>query len=124
MRKNESLDEFNMFGKCAKLKIWLRGMRKAASRWEDDYARRLVNDGFQLQRSSTISRLTCVSLCMATFSLYFRSRGVGAEEDALEDVRMVRRQVACILGSGIVTCARLRWKKFEVDRGRAGVRGE
>ena len=23
-------------------------MRKAASRWKDDYARRLVNDGFQL----------------------------------------------------------------------------
>ena len=34
-------------GKHAKLKSWLHGVRKAASGWEDDYDRRLVNDGFQ-----------------------------------------------------------------------------
>ena len=37
------------------MKRWLYGMRKAASGWEDDYARRLVEDGFQRGRAvSTI----------------------------------------------------------------------
>ena len=40
-------DEFCNFGRCAKLQRWLYGMRKAASGWEDDYARRLVEDGFR-----------------------------------------------------------------------------
>ena len=31
-------NEFGKFGKYAKLKIWLYGMRKAASGREDDYA--------------------------------------------------------------------------------------
>ena len=35
------------FGRFAKLKRWLCGMRKAASGWEDDDARRLVEDGFR-----------------------------------------------------------------------------
>ena len=48
----------------------------------------------QLPRYSTISTLACVSLCMATTSR-FRSHGVGAQEDAIEDVRMVLRQGAC-----------------------------
>ena len=37
----------------AKLKRLFHGMRMAASGWEDDYATRLVNDGFQ--RSITAS---------------------------------------------------------------------
>ena len=36
-------------GRYAKLKRWLHGMRKVASGWEDDYARRLVEDGFQVR---------------------------------------------------------------------------
>ena len=48
-------DEFEKFGMNAKLKRLLYGMRKAASGWEDDYARRLVEDGFRLGRvASTI----------------------------------------------------------------------
>ena len=34
-------------GKYAKLKRWLHGVRKAASGWEDGYARRQVEDGVQ-----------------------------------------------------------------------------
>ena len=41
------------FGRYAKLKRWLYGMRKAASGWEDDYARRLVEDGFQRGRAAS-----------------------------------------------------------------------
>ena len=48
----ELLDEFKKFGKYARLKRWLYGMRKAASGWEDDYAR-LVNDGFQRGRAAS-----------------------------------------------------------------------
>ena len=39
-------DDLKKFGRYAKLKRWLHGMRKAASVWEDDYARKLVEDGF------------------------------------------------------------------------------
>ena len=46
-------NEFNKFGRYAKLKRWLYGMRKAASGWEDDYARRLVEDGFQRGRAAS-----------------------------------------------------------------------
>ena len=52
----------------------------------------------QLQRYSTIPSLTSVSLCVATTSLHVRSHGVRAEEDAIEDVRIVK--VRGILGSG------------------------
>ena len=40
-------------GRYAKLKRWLYGMRTAASGWEDDYARRLVEDGFQRGRAAS-----------------------------------------------------------------------
>ena len=40
-------------GRYAKLKRWLYGMRKAASGWEDDYARRLVEYGFQRGRAAS-----------------------------------------------------------------------
>ena len=46
-------DEFEKFGMYAKLKRLLYGMRKAASGWEDDYARRLVEDGFRLCRAAS-----------------------------------------------------------------------
>ena len=46
-------DEFKKFGRYAKLKRWLYGMRKAASGWEDDYARRLVDDGFRRGRAAS-----------------------------------------------------------------------
>ena len=35
------------------LKRWLYGLRKAASRWKDDYARRLVEDGFRRGRAAS-----------------------------------------------------------------------
>ena len=46
-------NEFMKFGRYAKLKRWLFRMRKAASGWEDDYARRLVEDGFQRGRAAS-----------------------------------------------------------------------
>ena len=49
----ELLYEFKKFWKHAKLKRWLYGARKAASGWEDDYARTLVNDGFQRGRAAS-----------------------------------------------------------------------
>ena len=45
--------EFEKFGRYAKLKRWLYGMRKAASGWEDDHARRLVEGGFRRGRSAS-----------------------------------------------------------------------
>ena len=38
------------------LKKWLYGMRKSALGWEDDFARRLVNDGCQF--GSAVSTLS------------------------------------------------------------------
>ena len=40
-------------GRYAKLKRWLYGMGTAASGWEDDYAGRLVEDGFQRGRAAS-----------------------------------------------------------------------
>ena len=40
-------------GRYAKLKRWLYGMRQAASGWEDDTARRLVQDGFRRGRAAS-----------------------------------------------------------------------
>ena len=45
----------DVFGTYAKPKRWLFGVSKAPSGWEDDYARRLVTDGFQ--RGSAASRI-------------------------------------------------------------------
>ena len=45
-------DEFKKFPNCAKLMRWLYGMRKAASGWEDDHARRLVNDRVSIWQGS------------------------------------------------------------------------
>ena len=39
--------EFWEWGRFARLRRWLYGMRKAASGWEDDYARRLEGCGFR-----------------------------------------------------------------------------
>ena len=44
-------NEFKNFGRYAKLKS-VHGMRKAASGWEDDYARRLVKDIFRRRRAA------------------------------------------------------------------------
>ena len=41
----ELLDEANAGGKVGRLKIFLYGMRQAASAWEEDYARRLEGEG-------------------------------------------------------------------------------
>ena len=45
--------EFEKFWRYATLKRWLYGMRKAASGWEDDHARRLVEDGFRRGRAAS-----------------------------------------------------------------------
>ena len=47
------LREFDKFWRYAMLKRWLYGMRKAASGWEDDHARRLVEDGFRRGRAAS-----------------------------------------------------------------------
>ena len=40
-------EEFWKFGRYAKLKRWLYGMRKAAAGWEEDYAKRMEGVGFR-----------------------------------------------------------------------------
>ena len=51
--KWELPDEFKKLGRYAKLKRWLYGMRKAASGWEEDYARRVVEDEFRCGRAAS-----------------------------------------------------------------------
>ena len=45
-------EEFDNYGRYAKLRRWLYGMRKAASSWEEDYADKLVKDGFARGKSA------------------------------------------------------------------------
>ena len=40
-------EEFWQWGRCARLRRWLYGMRPAAAGWEDDYTRRLESVGFK-----------------------------------------------------------------------------
>ena len=40
-------EEFWEYGRYARLRRWLYGMRKAAAGWEDDYARNLMSEGFR-----------------------------------------------------------------------------
>ena len=46
-------DDVKKFETYAKLKKWSYGLRMAASGWEDTYAARLVNDGFQRGRAAS-----------------------------------------------------------------------
>jgi hypothetical protein len=39
-------EEFWQWGRYARLRRWLYGMRKAAAGWEEDYSKRLVEAGF------------------------------------------------------------------------------
>ena len=92
----EWLEELNMYGKHAKLKRWLCGVRKAACGWDDDYPR-LLNDGVPTRQSSFDDILPSPDSRACRCSgrrLHVRSHGVGAGEDAIEDVRMVRRKGA------------------------------
>ena len=45
-------EEFEKYGIYATLRRWLYGMRKAASGWEEDYADKLVKDGFVRGKSA------------------------------------------------------------------------
>ena len=45
-------EEFWKWGRYAKLKRWLYGMRKAAAGWEEDYAKRLEDVGFRRGRGA------------------------------------------------------------------------
>ena len=40
-------EEFWEYGKYARLRRWLYGMRKAAAGWEEDYATRMEGEGFR-----------------------------------------------------------------------------
>ena len=40
-------EEFHEWGRFARLKRWLYGMRKAAAKWEEDYAKKLEEVGFR-----------------------------------------------------------------------------
>ena len=68
-------------------------IRKLASGWEGDNARRLVNDGFQRGRAvSTIFHHLQTHVRVVVHGDEFTF--AAAEEDAIEDVRMVRHQSA------------------------------
>ena len=45
-------EEFWEHGRYARLKRWLYGMRKAAAGWEEDYAKRMVAEGFKRGRGA------------------------------------------------------------------------
>ncbi len=45
-------EEFWKWGRYARLRRWLYGMRKAASRWEEDYAKRFEAEGFERGRGA------------------------------------------------------------------------
>ena len=40
------------WGKYARLRRWLYGMRKAASEWEEEYSKKLVEAGFKRGRGN------------------------------------------------------------------------
>ena len=40
-------EEFWEYGKYARLRRWLHGMRKAAAGWEEEYAGKLESEGFR-----------------------------------------------------------------------------
>ena len=46
-------EEFWSWGRYAKLKRWLYGMRKAASAWEEDYVDKLLKVGFKRDKSAS-----------------------------------------------------------------------
>ena len=87
--------------------IW---SEEGSVRCEDDYARRLVDDGFQRGRAaSTIFYHPNTHVRVVVHATtHVRSHGVGAEEDAIEDVRMVPRQGAWH--------SSLRWTEKNADR--------
>ena len=88
--------EFNNFGRYAKLKRWLYGMRKAASGWEDVYARRLVEDGFQRGRAaSTIFYHPKTQVRVVVHGDDFTFAGTEAKAREWYDVK-----VRGVLGSG------------------------
>ena len=43
---DSAAEEFWEFGRYARLRRWLYGIRKAASGWEEDYAKRFEAEGF------------------------------------------------------------------------------
>jgi hypothetical protein len=46
-------EEFWEHGRYAKSKRWLYGMRKAAAGWEEDYAKKMVAEGFERGRGAS-----------------------------------------------------------------------
>ena len=79
------------------MKRWLYGMRKAASGWEDDYARRLVEDGFRRGRAaSTILYHPKTQVRVVVHGDDFTFAGTESELKRIQakNVRMVRCQVA------------------------------
>ena len=65
-------------------------MRKAASGWEDDYARRLVEDGFRRAASTMFYHpKTQVRVVVHGDDFHVRWDGVRIEEDSGEDARVV-----------------------------------
>ena len=78
----------------------------------------------QLQRSSSIPGLSCVSLCMATTSRSFpRSRSCGRCDRGCAG-GATSRCVAFLVVESVCEIEIVGRKKFEVDRGRASVRNE
>ena len=49
----ELLTEFDEFGRYAKMKRWLHGMRKVVCGWEGDHVEKVVNDGFLRGRAAS-----------------------------------------------------------------------
>ena len=75
-------DDFKKFGKYGR---WSYGMRKAASGWVDDHARRLVNDAFQQVSTMFYHPKTHVRVVVHD-DFTFAATELGLGTDATEDV--------------------------------------
>ena len=84
-------------------------MMEAVSAWEDDYAQRLVNGGFQMRQSSVNDILPSNNTIQgrrAWRRFHVRGHGISAEEDRSEKVRMVRRHGRGVPGMESETCTK------------------
>ena len=93
------------------MKRWLYGMRKAASGWEDDYARRLVEDGFRRGRAaSTIFYHPKTQVRVVVHGDDLTFAGTGSELRKVEaKMHEWHDRYAAFLAAGSGTCTRLRY---------------
>ena len=77
--------EFERWGKYARLRRWLYGMRKAASSWEEDYSKKLESAGFRRGvAASTLFHHPVSGVKLVVHGDDFTFAGVAKELDRVE----------------------------------------